>query len=173
MIEQQATVLEVRDDSILIRTQRQSGCQSCDVKSGCGTSVIERFFPERPQQQLILPIDQLESTPKPGDQVVIGINESYLQNTTMVLYLVPLMGLLLGAVVGSYIGTLPESPLSSEPMSILLCLLGLSLGLWIIRQTTERRHRRLYQAVKVLRIARKSPVIGVQELVASARPDST
>jgi len=173
MIEQQATVLDVKGDSILIRTQRQSGCQACDVKSGCGTSVIERFFPERPQQQLLLPMDELESPPKPGDQVVVGIDESYLQNTTLILYLVPLLGLLVGAVLGSYIGALPESLLGSEPMSILLCLLGLSFGLWITRRITERRHRQLHQAVKVLRIQRPSQVIGVQELVASERPDCT
>jgi len=151
MIEQAARVIGVDGNSLLVSTERQSGCQSCDVKSGCGTSLLGKLFPNRPQQQLRLPLDDLPAPPT-GTRVVIGIDEAYLQRSTLMLYAVPLLGLLLGAVLGAYLGARPGSPLGTEPMSILLCLLGLSLGLLIPRLATGKDKERLSQAVKILRV---------------------
>lgn len=159
MIEQYARVLEVRGDSLLVATERQSGCNSCDVKGSCGTSLIGRLFPQRPQQQLSLPIGDLSSLPGPGDRVIIGIDEGYLHSSTLLLYAVPLGGLLGGAILGSWLGGQPGSPLSSEPMSILFCLLGLSLALVYTRGRASARTRAIDGAVRLLRVEPRSVAV--------------
>ncbi len=159
MIEQYAQVLAVEHDSVLIVTQRQSGCQSCDVKGGCGTSLIGRLFPQRPQQQLRLPLGDLSSPPTPGDRVIIGIDETHLHSSTLSLYVIPLIGLLGGAVAGSLLGEMPGSPLPGEPMSILLCLLGLILGLAYARSRSAEWVRKPGHVIKLLRV--ESPPFSV------------
>jgi sigma-E factor negative regulatory protein RseC len=161
MIEQTARVIRVEDDMVAVATERQSGCQSCDVKSGCGTSLIGQLFPDRPQQELRLPLGQLQARPRAGDRVVIGIDEAYLQRSTLLLYAVPLLGLLLGAVVGAYLGGRQASPMDGEPMSILLGLLGLSLGLYVTRQSAGRRTGQLTRAVRILRVEPAGIVVGM------------
>jgi sigma-E factor negative regulatory protein RseC len=161
MIEQAARVIQVDGDSVLVATERQSGCQSCDVKGGCGTSLIGQLFPDRPQQHLRLPLGDLKPPPKAGERVIIGIDESYLQISTLLLYAVPLLGLLAGALLGAHLGKQPGSPLGAEPMSILLCLLGLSLGLMITRRTAGNRSGRMARAVKILRVEPSGIVVGI------------
>ena len=148
MIEQSARVLDTDGDSILLATERQSGCHSCDVKGGCGTSLIGSLFPNRPQQQLRLPLGDLSPPPSPGDRVTIGIDEGYLQSSTLLLYAVPLLGLMGGAVFGSLLGNAQ----TEEPMSILFGLLGLSLGLIYNRYGAAQRSGKMAQYVKVLRV---------------------
>jgi sigma-E factor negative regulatory protein RseC len=171
MIEQTARVISVEGDWVSVATERQSGCQSCDVKSGCGTSLIGQLFPQRPQQQLRLPLGQLSSAPRAGDRVIIGIDEAYLQSSTLLLYAVPLLGLLLGAVAGAYLGGRPGSPLGGEPMSIMLGLLGLSLALFVTRQTAGRRTGHLPRAVKILRVEPAGVMVGMPDVTSKA-PES-
>lgn len=44
MIEETALVLEVKGQHVLLETQRKSACQSCSVKSGCGTSTCQKLW---------------------------------------------------------------------------------------------------------------------------------
>jgi len=157
MIEQTARVVEIDSNWIVVATESQSGCNSCNVKSGCGTSLLGQLFPNRPAQQLRLATADLDTAPRVGDRVVIGIDEAFLQQSTLLLYLVPLLGLLLGAIAGV--------PIGGEPMSILLGLLGLSVGLLMTRQSADRRSKRLANAVKVLRVQPAGGVVGIADLV--------
>jgi len=161
MIQQQARVLEVQQDRVRVSTVRQSACQSCNAKGGCGTSLIGQLFPERPAQQFWLSAGGLSELPSVGDQVLIGIDEHYLQNATLMLYALPLLGLLGGAVAGAWLGAQAWSPLPAEPMSILMCALGLLGGLRLVRRHGRARERRLGQAVKLLRIERAAAQVGV------------
>jgi len=127
MIEQQAQVMALDGDHALVAIVRQSACGSCAAKSGCGTSVIASLFPQR-QQQL-----RVSNTAKacPGDQVLIGLPESGLQRASLLLYGVPLLGLLAGALLGQEWG-------GSEPQAILGGLLGAGIGLWFVRWQSSR-----------------------------------
>ena len=127
MIEQQAQVTALDGDHALVVIVRQNACGSCAAKSGCGTSVIASLFPQRQQQLRVANTVQAGA----GDQVLIGLSESGLQRASLLLYGVPLLGLLAGALLGQLWG-------GSEPRSILGGLLGASLGLWIVRWRSRR-----------------------------------
>lgn len=127
MIEQEAKVTELQGEHALVVVSRQSACGSCAAKSGCGTSVVASLFPQRSQQ---LRVANTQGA-RPGDRVIIGLEESGLQRASLLLYGVPLLGLLVGAAVGQQWG-------GSELQSILGGLFGASVGLWFVRWQSSR-----------------------------------
>jgi len=151
VIEQYARVVEVHGRNIRVVTEPQAGCQSCEVKGGCGTSLIGRLFPQRPQQLLDLSTGTLTSVPRPGDRVLIGIDEQHLQQAGLLLYATPLAGLLLGAVSGATLGAAIGIQ-AQEPMSIIFGLLGLSLGLLYVKTRSAARSRGPEGPVRLLRL---------------------
>lgn len=120
-------MLAVEGDQALVALASQSACGSCAAKSGCGTSVLGSLFPKRHQQ---LRVDNSQAA-KPGDRVVIGLPEAGLQRASLLLYGVPLLGLIAGAVAGDHWG-------GSEPQAILGGLFGSVAGLWWVRHRSLR-----------------------------------
>lgn len=155
MIEQHARVIRVEGDEIWIRTEAQSGCHSCGAKSGCGSALIARFFPQRLTQKLQLPRGDTAGTPSPGDQLVLGINEAYLQRISLMLYLLPLLGLLLGAIAGQVI-------FGTELASILMGLSGLGLALYLVRAGTGRLAGLYSGGIRILRIEHSRPGVTLE-----------
>jgi sigma-E factor negative regulatory protein RseC len=109
-----------------------------------------------PQRELIFrlpnPVDA-----RVGDTVVIGLNEGALQRSSLLLYGLPLMGLLTGAIAGDQSFAALAWP--SELGGIIGSLLGLTAALWVVRHRSERRARYGSNVVRLLRIARHA--IGV------------
>ncbi len=96
MIEEIATVIKTEGETMSVEIQRQSSCGACSVKSGCGTNLIASLFGKR-RAMLSLP-NTIHA--RPGDRVVLGIRENDLVKGSIRLYLLPLAGLLLGALAG-------------------------------------------------------------------------
>ena len=96
MIEEHARVVAVQGDTALLQTQRQSSCGSCEVKSGCGTSVLAGIFGQKMTQLKV----QNTLNARPGDEVVLGMEEHALVTGSLLVYGVPLLMLLLGALMG-------------------------------------------------------------------------
>lgn len=157
MIEQRASVIRVEGDDVWIRTEPQSGCQSCDAKSGCGSGLIARFFPERVNQKLRLPRKSGGVAPAPGDRIILGIDETYLQKTSLLLYAFPLIGLISGAIAGQML-------LATELASILGGLSGLSLALYLIRSGSQRLMRLSPGAIRILRVENRQTFVGLDSL---------
>lgn len=144
MIEETAVVDSIDGDYAVVVTQRRSSCGSCNAKGACGTSLIGQFFPQRSAQlSLLNPVQA-----RPGDKVVIGLNEGLLQQTSMMVYAVPLLLFLCGAILGQWLG-------GSELNSILGGLLGLSIGLIFVRLFTGKKQLR-YSEARILRVVTKS-----------------
>lgn len=172
MIEQSARVLLIDQDWVVVATEPQSSCSSCDARGGCGTSLVARLFPQRPEQQLRLSLQGIDPRPRPGDRVIVGIDEGYLHRSTLLLYAVPLVGLVGGAVAGSLIASLSASPLAAEPMSILFCLLGLSLGLAYTRKRSLETARDPGQVVRLLRVVDQPARVAIDaSAIGGARGD--
>lgn len=148
MIEQQATVVRVDGDTAEVTTQRESSCGSCSAKSGCGTSLIDAWFPQRVSKFQL----KNDIGAKPGDTVVVGLDEGKMRRGSLLLYALPLAGLILGAVLGEYLAT--RSGHSSELGAVLFGLLGLSGALIQVRRTTAGMTARSDNGLKLLRIQR-------------------
>ncbi|MBK1724488.1 SoxR reducing system RseC family protein [Thiocystis violacea] len=124
MIEEQGIVIAVSSGYARVRTQRQSACGHCEVSGACGTSLLERFFARRPVELTALnPVEAVV-----GDRVAVGISEQGLLKAAVAAYLVPVLALICGAVVGDAYGGDHR-----EAMSLLGAVVGLVLALLWLR----------------------------------------
>jgi sigma-E factor negative regulatory protein RseC len=147
MIEQEASVVGLSGDDARGAIQRQTACGGCAAKTGCGTSVVASLFPQR-QQTLRLPNTQQARV---GDRILVGLPETALQRASLLLYGIPLVLLLCGAVLGQiWAGT--------EPMAILGGLSGVTLGLLLVRRLTRHARMASMQPVMLRRLPAETAV---------------
>ena len=100
-----------------VMVQNDSGCSSCE--SGCGCSVGT----QRPKVATRV---LNRAGAKKGDVVDIRLDTGQMFKSIATLYLIPIAGLMAGAVVGADLDSLHTNALIS--MSIFLGLAGLGLG---------------------------------------------
>lgn len=134
MIEELATVVETDGRTMSVEIQRQSSCGSCSARSGCGTNLIASLF-GRQRALLSLP-NNVDA--RPGDRVVLGIRENDLVSGSIRLYLLPLGGLLAGALAGHLLTGME-----------LIAILGGLTGMFAVLMILKRRQ--VTPAIEVLR----------------------
>jgi len=122
MIEESAIVIDVKDQQVLLQTQRKNACQSCSVKSGCGTSTLSKVVGKRSSQFVVENTLQL----KIGDQVIVAIEENALVQGSLLIYLLPLL-MMLGS------GMLFEMMFNLEWLTILAAVSGLLFSMYVVR----------------------------------------
>ncbi|TGG91107.1 transcriptional regulator [Natronospirillum operosum] len=102
MIEEQATVVAVEQGRVGVETLRQSACQRCSARAGCGQPLLSRVLGDGVQQQgtrLWLSLSTQSPLPVAGQTVIIGIPEQALLRAAFWLYLFPVLALVLGATL--------------------------------------------------------------------------
>lgn len=132
MIEASARVTAVRGDRARVAIERQSACGGCAAKGGCGTRLIADWFPKR---QLSFDLDNVIGA-APGDRVTVGLDERRLQHFALLMYAIPLLGLLGGALFGHQLTSSLGWP--AEPGSILGGLSGVATALYWVWQRSRR-----------------------------------
>ncbi|MDF1780077.1 MAG: SoxR reducing system RseC family protein [Alcanivoracaceae bacterium] len=117
MIEETGQVVAVEDGAVWVETVRVSGCQSCSANKGCGHAVMDRK-----QAGSRARIRALNSfTVSEGQAVVLGLPEGALLKGAVVVYLLPLLLLFIGALIG-------EGLAGAGHGAVVGGLLGLALG---------------------------------------------
>ncbi len=129
MIEESALVLEVRQQQVLLQTQRKSACQSCSVKSGCGTSVLAKVVGKRSSQFVVKNVLDV----RVGEQVIIAIDENALVQGSLLIYLMPLVVMMLT-------GLLAERIFASEFITIMSTFAGLVMAMLGVRFIFLKSH---------------------------------
>jgi len=142
MIEETAIVTEVRQNyAEIVPYSGQSACNSCQSSSGCHS--LKDFFsflaPTIKKQEPTIKKQALRvKNPiyaKRGDRVIVGVKADALLTGSIMMYFVPLVFLLVGALAGtilfSWLG------LSAELGSILTGLFSFILSILVIRSTLK------------------------------------
>jgi sigma-E factor negative regulatory protein RseC len=111
------------DGRAVVKVRRAEACQACSAKGAC-TALGGKT------QDMVLVVDNTIGA-KPGDSVILTLSEANFIKASAVLYLVPALGLVGGALAGSSFST--ELGLKSDPASILGSLAGLVLGLLLTK----------------------------------------
>jgi len=95
MIEEQAQVIEIRGNQLVLQVQTQSTCGSCAVNKSCGTSVLSKVVGRKFTQF------QAENNigAEVGDTVIVGIAEDALLKGSLAMYVIPIMGMLVFSLV--------------------------------------------------------------------------
>lgn len=133
MLEEYGVVVEASDQYAWIQTQRRSACQHCQSNQSCGTASLSQLFGQKVNEVKV--VNSLNVNI--GDQVVIGIEEQALLHGSLLLYLLPLLTMFMGAISYEGLATQLNWPVQ-EGFTILAGLIGLGLGLFLIRRWTAR-----------------------------------
>jgi len=153
VIEETALILSCDGEYADIETKPQGSCGGCASSAVCGTGVFSKVFGNR--KTVVRVINSLRA--KPGEQVVIGLQESALSRVSMVFYLVPILAMILFAILGQEMA-LRLDIVPQDPLAILGGAIGLFAGLWLVRmfsRTVQEDSR--YQPV-MLRLATSEKV---------------
>lgn len=128
MIEETALVVAAEGEYAWVETQRRSSCGSCAANKGCGTGALSKILGGRSQRLKVLnPVHA-----KPGDQVVLGIREQDLLKGSLAVYMLPLLTMFGGALLGEVLA--PQWGGDAETLGVLFGVLGLGAGfLWLRR----------------------------------------
>lgn len=141
MIEETGTVIRVDGDWAVVEPNKGNACGSCSVKGGCGTASLSRFFGQRRQafhaRNLV--------NARPGDPVVMGMEETSLVRSSLIVYLVPLLGMILGA--GLMATWAERSGLNQDLMGLIGLVAGLAAGGMLARLLSHRRREDLYPRI--------------------------
>ena len=129
MIEEAAVVVEAGDGYAWVETWRRSACGACSASDGCGTAMLAQVWGDRRVR-----VRALSTLPlQPGDAVIVGLAEGALLRGSLLVYLLPLVLLVAGALLGqaAFAGA------GEEPV-ILSGAVGLGLGFLAARVVSRR-----------------------------------
>lgn len=96
MITETGRVVAIKGDKAWVQTIRASACESCSARAGCGQRVLASASGGRANQVLVS--NHLNA--RVGDEVTVTIEESALLSASLLVYALPLLLMLLGAVTG-------------------------------------------------------------------------
>ncbi|MEE4361288.1 MAG: SoxR reducing system RseC family protein [Pseudomonadales bacterium] len=99
MIEEAVRIVGLEQDRVWVEARRQSACGRCAARAGCGHGLLDQIQPG-PVMHLLLPRPAQLRGLEIGDRLVVGIEEQAILAASLRAYLLPLAGLLLGAISG-------------------------------------------------------------------------
>ncbi|MBT3505362.1 MAG: polyurethanase [Piscirickettsiaceae bacterium] len=123
MIEQQATVIEIKDDMVWLQAERQSTCSQCQIKQGCGTGLLAKHVGQRFSKITV----QKTTDVSVGQQVTVEIPEQTLLQGAALMYLLPLGLLFVFSMTA-------RALVLGEVIEIIMGLIGLVIGFTWTRQ---------------------------------------
>jgi sigma-E factor negative regulatory protein RseC len=149
MLEEHAVILSISTSShnssysiATLEIERKTACGLCGKTRGCGNSIWGKLFAH--QSTAFKAQNRINA--KVGDSVVVGINERALLKSALLLYILPLVTMLIGAI-------LVNELMHNNAGAVLGALIGLVLGLvWVKGHTTASRYF-LEQQPVILRLA--------------------
>jgi sigma-E factor negative regulatory protein RseC len=128
MIEEQGRVVAVEPGVVWVETLRKSTCSACTANAACGQGLMERLGVGR-QRGYVRALSTLNL--HVGDAVVIGVGEQLLVRSSLLVYFLPILGLLAGSIAADAAGL-------REPLIILCGLGGLLLSWLLVRWHASR-----------------------------------
>jgi len=133
MIEEQAQVVEIFEDKLVLQAQTQSACGSCSANKGCGTSLLSKVIGRKFTR--FEAVNNINAAV--GDMVIVGISEDALLKGSLVMYALPIAAMLLSALVADF---LFDSGVESRDLLIAAAaIMGLIFGSIMSRSYFRRR----------------------------------
>ena len=130
--------LDTDDDVLWVETMAKESCGSCSANTTCGHSILGRWFTRRRQ---CIPVGCRKgeaSLLAVGQWVEVGMPVSLIVRASLVAYMLPLVGLLIGTLLFSQFAMAWQLALSVEMSSIIGAVVGLLLGVWAAKRVSQR-----------------------------------
>jgi sigma-E factor negative regulatory protein RseC len=132
MLEKRAIVVETRNGYAWVQASQASGCEQCAGK-GCGSGKLAQLFCSKPR---LFQVDN-KINASAGDQVIISIADGAVLHGIGLVYLLPLLLSLGGAVFGNAL----VQPDQRDGYAAMGALLGLAAGFVLARWISSRQFR--------------------------------
>lgn len=127
MIEEQAVITSKTDQQVTFEVERTAPCGICGQTRGCGNATWGKLLGH---QQLSVKADNTINA-NVGDHVIVGLEEKVILNAAFYLYVVPLLGLFIGAIAANYFFV-------EELFVMLGAALGLLAGFAVVKRYLSR-----------------------------------
>lgn len=127
MIKEWATVVSWQQGIAVVRYDRKTGCCNCNAGFDCSIPTLNELVPQN-EHPLQIPNHQLL---KPGQRVEVGIAEGALLRSAMLVYMMPLLGMMLGGILLQYW-------LGTDAFAALGTLLGGGVAFILVRSLVYR-----------------------------------
>lgn len=149
LIKETAKVLAVDapGGELLLEGIQRSACGTCSARMGCGHRLLARL--KTPTIRAVIAADDAFDY-APGQYVEVGIQEDLIVRASLMLYLVPLVGLLFGAGLADYWQ-------GSEWLTMGAGVIGFFAGAWLVGRISARASRRHSSQAQVLRWLANDP----------------
>lgn len=131
MLESLAKVISVHGRQALVEPVEIGGCGKCDSAGGCGSSKLSQLLRVKPRRFRV----QNEADVQVGSMVQVTLEEGVLLRSAMLMYLLPLVFLLLGAISGLHWA----SEWHRDAYSALGGLCGLISGFVVVQFWSKRQ----------------------------------
>jgi len=142
MIEEQAIVIKASKESVTLEVVRSKPCGLCGQVRGCGNSIWGKIFSH--QSGHIQTRNNLNA--KLGDIVILGIDETLMLKSSLMLYGVPLLLMFLGMVIANSF-----AKEMTELYTLVGAVLGLSLGVVMIKRVINEKMQMFYNEAQLIR----------------------
>ena len=119
--------MSVEGGQLVLEAETRSSCQACEVKSGCGTSVLSRWVGRKfTRFHAKNTVDA-----QVGDHVVVGLSETALVRGSVAIYFLPLLGMIIFAQVADSL--IPAGNDTHDLIIALSAFAGFAAALWLCR----------------------------------------
>jgi sigma-E factor negative regulatory protein RseC len=135
MLTETGQVVGVEADGLWIETIRRSTCGTCAAQKGCGHGLLNRISDGKRGYIRVLTGDRPAEHYNIGDQVLIGIPEEVILRGSFIAYVLPLIGMLVGALAA--VSWLPGN---EDLLALLGAASGLAIGFTLVRWHGARHY---------------------------------
>lgn len=125
-MKEQATVVALGDGDAWVETRRRGTCGSCQSRTDCGGSLMERVMPGRPHYIRALIEPGQATVLAVGDSVEVLVPDGVVLRASVIVYLLPLGLFILGMFGGTML-------VPGDPGAIAGGALGLLAGFAVVR----------------------------------------
>jgi len=133
MLETRAIIVQVEGRYALVQANQANGCEQCNGK-GCGAGKLSQLFCSKPRQfQVDNPINA-----SVGDEVIVSVAEGAVLRGIGLVYLLPLLLLVMGAMLGNIWAEQSEQ---RDGYAAAGALFGLAVGFVIAKWISLRQVR--------------------------------
>lgn len=91
MMREWATVVSWQNGVATLHSEIKTSCSSCSARKGCGSHMLNKLGPKNAHVMKIASAEPLI----PGQRIELGIAESSLLSSALLVYMTPLLGLFL------------------------------------------------------------------------------
>lgn len=134
MLETRAIVVQVEGGQAFVQANQGGGCGQCSGK-GCGSEKLSRLFCSEPRRfRVDNPVNA-----RVGDEVIVSVAEGALLRSIGLVYLLPLLLLFTGALLGALLATQSGQ---GDVYAAGGALTGLVAGFILVKWISSHRSRR-------------------------------